>query len=143
MSERDCLQCGESQAAIRASQSARDPIFCGAVDYFGECEWEQERHRFRDWSDKKLIEEARGKFRSLDGVVVVSPRLLSRLADALEAAKERRVVRSKAELLGLRKGSVVVDRQGVVAVVWGMNVYEFGESLVLPATVLYTPEVTR
>ncbi|RLP68370.1 hypothetical protein D9V30_10295 [Mycetocola reblochoni] len=93
--------------------------------------------------NKKLIEEARGKFRSLDGVVVVSPRLLSRLADALEAAKERRVVRSKAELLGLRKGSVVVDRQGVVAVVWGMNVYEFGESLVLPATVLYTPEVTR
>ncbi|SJN33997.1 hypothetical protein FM119_08700 [Mycetocola reblochoni REB411] len=26
------------------------------MDYFGECEWEQERHRFRDWSDKELIE---------------------------------------------------------------------------------------
>lgn len=31
-----------------------------------------------------LIAEARGKYKSLDGVVVVSPKLLARLADALE-----------------------------------------------------------
>lgn len=54
MSERDCLQCGESQTAIRASQQSRDPIHCAAVDYFGECEWELPRHRFRDWSDREL-----------------------------------------------------------------------------------------
>lgn len=56
MVDRDCLQCGESQAAIRHSQSIGDPIYCGAVDYFGECVWELPRHRFRDWSDKELIE---------------------------------------------------------------------------------------
>ncbi len=56
MSDRDCLQCGESQAAIRASQQARDPIHCAAVDYFGECEWELPRHRFRDRTDKELTE---------------------------------------------------------------------------------------
>ena len=52
--ERVCLQCGESQSAIKASQGTHDPIFCGAVDYFGELEWEAERHRFRDWSDREL-----------------------------------------------------------------------------------------
>ena len=56
MSERMCLQCNESEAAIRASQRRRDPIFCGAVDYFGECLWEADRHRFRDWSDRELAE---------------------------------------------------------------------------------------
>ena len=54
MSDRSCLQCGEPEAAIKASQSTADPIFCGAEDHFGECEWEAERHRFRDWSDKEL-----------------------------------------------------------------------------------------
>lgn len=38
MSDRFCLQCGETEAAIKSSQSTPDPIFCGAVDYFGECE---------------------------------------------------------------------------------------------------------
>ena len=33
-----------------------------------------------------LIQTARGKYKSLDGLVVVSPRLLSDLADALEQA---------------------------------------------------------
>ena len=54
--ERKCLQCGESQAAIRASQQAKDPIYCGSVDYFGECEWEADRHRFRAWTDRELID---------------------------------------------------------------------------------------
>jgi hypothetical protein len=59
MSDRDerlCLQCNESEGAIRASQQRRDPIYCGAVDYFGEVEWEADRHRFKDWTDKELIE---------------------------------------------------------------------------------------
>ena len=51
-----CLQCGESRDAIRASQSSGSPLYCGAVDYFGECEWEADLHRFRDWSDRELIE---------------------------------------------------------------------------------------
>lgn len=49
-----CLQCGESQAAIRSSQQRRDPIYCAAVDYFGECLWEADRHRFRPWTDGEL-----------------------------------------------------------------------------------------
>lgn len=56
MTERTCLQCGESEGAVRASQRARDPIYCAAVDYFGEVEWECDRHRFRDWSNRELIE---------------------------------------------------------------------------------------
>ena len=51
-----CLQCGESQDAIKASQSTPDPIFCGGVDGFGEAEWDAERHRFRDWTDRELIQ---------------------------------------------------------------------------------------
>lgn len=54
--ERFCLQCNESEAAIKASQRTKDPIYCGAVDCFGECSWEADRHRFRDWTDKELIE---------------------------------------------------------------------------------------
>jgi hypothetical protein len=41
-----CLACGESQAAIRASQRTNEPIFCAAVDYFGECDWTRDRHIF-------------------------------------------------------------------------------------------------
>lgn len=59
--ERLCLQCNESQGAIRASQRSQDPIFCGAVDYFGECLWDLPRHRFRDWSDRELVEGWRVK----------------------------------------------------------------------------------
>jgi len=51
-----CLQCNESQAAIRATQRLREPLHCGAVDYFGEAEWTAERHRFRDWTDRELID---------------------------------------------------------------------------------------
>ncbi|ETT24253.1 hypothetical protein RR21198_4849 [Rhodococcus rhodochrous ATCC 21198] len=42
----ECHFCKESKAAIKHSQSIGDPIFCGAVDYFGECIWERERHCF-------------------------------------------------------------------------------------------------
>lgn len=51
-----CLQCGESRDAVRASQGTPNPIFCADVDYFGEVEWEMERHRFRDWTDRELVE---------------------------------------------------------------------------------------
>lgn len=50
----NCLYCNESRDAIRASQRRKDPIFCGAVDYFGEVEWEMPRHRFREWTDNEL-----------------------------------------------------------------------------------------
>lgn len=57
MSERvTCIQCGEYQDAIVASQRTSNPIFCGAVDYFGELEWDLPRHRFRDWTDKELTD---------------------------------------------------------------------------------------
>ena len=51
-----CLQCNESRDAIRASQSRGDPLHCAGIDYFGEVEWDAERHRFRDWTDRELIE---------------------------------------------------------------------------------------
>lgn len=41
-----CYFCRESKAAIKYSQSTGDPIFCAEVDYFGECQWERDRHRF-------------------------------------------------------------------------------------------------
>ena len=49
-----CLQCGESQGAIRQSQRNKDPIYCGSVDCFGESIWDAPRHRFRDWKDYEL-----------------------------------------------------------------------------------------
>ncbi|WP_349862647.1 hypothetical protein [Leifsonia sp. WHRI 6310E] len=55
MADRFCLQCNESEGAIRESQRRRDPIYCGAVDYFGEVEWDLPRHRFRDRSDRELV----------------------------------------------------------------------------------------
>lgn len=42
----ECYFCRESKAAIKHSQSVKDPIFCGEVDYFGECQWERDRHCF-------------------------------------------------------------------------------------------------
>ena len=69
--ETQCLQCGEYKAAVVASQKTNEPIYCAEVDYFGECLWEADRHRFRDWSDKELIEgwgvlpEAVGKYRRI------------------------------------------------------------------------------
>ncbi|MCS4277932.1 hypothetical protein M2390_003148 [Mycetocola sp. BIGb0189] len=51
----ECLQCGERQEAIRASQGTQNPIFCAGVDYFGETDWEADRHRFRDRSDRELV----------------------------------------------------------------------------------------
>lgn len=50
----ECLQCGETQAAIRAHQSRGEPFFCATVDYYGDCSEEWERHRFRDYTDKEL-----------------------------------------------------------------------------------------
>lgn len=42
-----CYLCNESKEAIKYSQrNTNNPIFCGAVDYFGECIWESERHVF-------------------------------------------------------------------------------------------------
>lgn len=54
--ERRCLQCNESQGAIRASQREGDPIYCAAVDYEGDVLWEMPQHRFRDWTDRELID---------------------------------------------------------------------------------------
>ena len=85
MSERQCLQCGESQAAIRASQRAKEPIHCAAVDYFGECLWEAERHRFRDWSDKELIEGWKVKPDAVDKY--------RRITNAYEIADEDSLIR--------------------------------------------------
>lgn len=50
----ECLYCGEAWGAIRASQRTQSPIFCAGVDYFGEVEWENERHRFKSWTDSEL-----------------------------------------------------------------------------------------
>ncbi len=61
-----CLYCGESRGAIRASQRSQSPIFCGAVDYFGEVEWERDRHRFRSWSDQELYSVFHVKFEFAD-----------------------------------------------------------------------------
>lgn len=46
-----CVQCGESKAKVRASQQAKDPIYCGTVDLLGESAAAWDRHRFR-WSAK-------------------------------------------------------------------------------------------
>ena len=48
-----CVQCGESEAAIKASQSkgGQDQLYCATVDYFGECEAEWDRHRFTTWEN--------------------------------------------------------------------------------------------
>jgi len=54
--QEDCVQCGESKAAIKESQRRRDPIYCGAVDYDGECIWEADRHRFI-WTTRDIAEE--------------------------------------------------------------------------------------
>lgn len=56
MSERPrcCLQCGESEGAIKASQRTSDPLYCAIVDFFGECEYEWPRHRFADVTDAEL-----------------------------------------------------------------------------------------
>src|SRR5690554_6254152 len=59
MSERRCLQCNEGEAAVRESQRRGNPLYCGGVDYFGEATWVADRHRFRDWTDKELIEQWR------------------------------------------------------------------------------------
>lgn len=66
MSSVECLQCGVSREVIRASQQIKDPIYCGAVDYFGECLWEAEKHRFRDWTDKELVEGWKVKPEAVD-----------------------------------------------------------------------------
>lgn len=42
----DCIQCGESKAAVRESQRRKDPIYCATVDYWGECMEDWDRHRF-------------------------------------------------------------------------------------------------
>lgn len=42
----ECLNCGETKDAVRASQRRQEPILCALVDYFGEASDEWERHRF-------------------------------------------------------------------------------------------------
>lgn len=42
----DCVQCGETKAAVRESQRRKDPIYCATVDYYGECTEDWDRHRF-------------------------------------------------------------------------------------------------
>lgn len=41
-----CWLCHESKAAIKYSQSMRDPIYCGIIDYCGECVQEFDHHVF-------------------------------------------------------------------------------------------------
>lgn len=38
------------------SQGTHQPIFCGAVDSFGDTLWERDRHRFRSWTDAELAD---------------------------------------------------------------------------------------
>lgn len=52
----DCVQCGQSKGAIKESQRRGDPIYCVGVDYFGECDWEADRHRFI-WTAKDVAAE--------------------------------------------------------------------------------------
>ena len=44
----ECVQCGESKAAIRESQrkGGLDVLYCATVDHYGECLQDWERHRF-------------------------------------------------------------------------------------------------
>lgn len=49
MSSEYCLQCGESRAAVE-----RERIFCTAGGHAGEPDYEWDRHRWRDWTDKEL-----------------------------------------------------------------------------------------
>lgn len=54
----ECVQCGESKAAIRASQrrGGLDVLFCAIVDCFGECEVDWDRHRFI-WTQRDVDRE--------------------------------------------------------------------------------------
>lgn len=44
----ECVQCGESKAAIRESQrkGGQHVLFCATVDYYGECSQDWDRHKF-------------------------------------------------------------------------------------------------
>jgi len=46
--QEDCVQCGESKAAIKESQrrGGQHVLYCAIVDYWGECSEEWDRHRF-------------------------------------------------------------------------------------------------
>lgn len=73
MSDRYCLQCGESEAAIKRTQRDGDPIYCAIVDYFGECSTDWARHRFADRTDKELdqigvLPELRDQYRRTQDV---------------------------------------------------------------------------
>ena len=48
MNERECVQCGESYKAVRASQrlGGQHVLHCAIVDYEGDCLEEFPRHRF-------------------------------------------------------------------------------------------------
>jgi len=52
MTEEDpirCVQCGQTRDAIKESQrrGGYNKLLCATVDYFGECEADWERHRFK------------------------------------------------------------------------------------------------
>jgi hypothetical protein len=49
----DCVQCGESKATIEESQrrGGQYQLYCGTVDYFGECDADWDRHKFT-WTKK-------------------------------------------------------------------------------------------
>ena len=44
----ECVQCGESKAAIKESQrkGGQHVLFCAIVDFEGECAMDWDRHRF-------------------------------------------------------------------------------------------------
>lgn len=44
-----CLHCGQSKAEVKANNT-----YCAAVDHYGECQEEWDRHQWRDWSDAEL-----------------------------------------------------------------------------------------
>lgn len=62
-----CYLCNESKAAIKYSQSIKDPIYCGAVDYFGEVEWEADRHVFVV-DEKKYLADIEAENHMYDGI---------------------------------------------------------------------------
>lgn len=54
----DCIQCGETKAAVQASQREGDPLYCATVDYYGDCSEAWDRHRFRWTANDQKAQEA-------------------------------------------------------------------------------------
>lgn len=51
MTDLECLHCGQTAGEVKENQT-----FCATVDYYGECQDEWPKHRWKDWSDKTLTD---------------------------------------------------------------------------------------